>query len=682
MQALRALAVALVVLYHLWPTTVPGGYVGVDVFFVISGFLITAHLHQEVGRSGWISLSSFYARRARRLLPAAVLVLLATAGAAYVLLPVPRWSSTAEDVLGSALYVQNWVLAHRAVDYSAAGAAASVVQHYWSLSVEEQFYLAWPPLILLLLVVGRRLSGIGRDRLVLAGILAVTGASFAWSVVETAADPAAAYFVTPTRIWELGVGAVLALWAGVRREQPTGAAATQPPAGAVVARWLGVGTVLLFAAVLSSDSAFPGYLAAGPVLGTAAVIAAGDVGRRDPLLVLGGLRPVQFVGDVSYALYLWHWPFILIAPFALGHQLRDLDKLAVLAVCIGLAWLTRVVVETPTQKWRLLGRPRVMAAFTVTAMAVVSTVVLLQTHEAQLRQRAAAAQLASVERHPCFGAAAMAAGAADACAERFSAPASLALVPGDEPWFTDPVCTVTATPIKVVRCHYGSTPPAATIAIVGDSHAEHWRGALHRLARQHNWEIVEMFRGGCPVTSARILSIDGASMDTDGCQDWGRQVNQRLAAERPDAVFTSSWAGAFTYDSTDPVISHERGSRAYAETWATWAGAGSEVFVLRDVPATGGRDVPACLAQHAGDPRACARPRSVAVRPDAATQAVSRVSSSRIHEIDLTDYFCDRSTCYAAIGRAAVYFDYNHMSAQFSRSLAPYLGAAIGGRLP
>ena len=670
MQALRAVAVLLVVLYHLWPARLTGGYVGVDVFFVVSGFLITSHLHREIATRGTVSLTAFYARRARRLLPAAVLVLLATAAATYLFLPVTRWTATAWELLASTFYVQNWVLAGKAVDYSASGAAASAVQHFWSLSVEEQFYLVWPPMILLLLLLARRLPSVRRDDLVLGGILGVTVLSFGYSVYATATDPAAAYFVTPTRVWELGAGAVLALWG--LRARPRPAHRRPRPGRGLALRWAGFAAILAAAVTLSSQSAFPGYLALLPVLGTVAVIAAGDTGRRDPSSPVIRSSPVQFLGDVSYSLYLWHWPAIVIAPFVLTRDLRATDKVLLLVLCVLLAWLTKVAVEAPSQRWRLLARPAGTAAFTVVAMVLVSGVALLQWNE--VRQQAADAQaaLTAAQDDPCFGAAALAPDA-PGCADVFAAPDSTTLVEGDEPWFETSACDVVEVPLRVATCRYGSGEPVATVALVGDSHAEHWRGAVHRVAEAMNWEVVEMFRGGCPVTPSVVLSFNGAPMDTDGCHAWGRKVDERLAEEAPDYILTSAFAGAFLFDSPDPGESLERGSAGFAETWDRWAAQGAQVVVLRDIPATGGRNVPECLATHDDDPLECARPRSEAVTPDAMTVAMEQVTSDRVDLIDLTDHFCDESTCYAVIGGSLVYYDYNHISAQFSRSLAPFL---------
>jgi peptidoglycan/LPS O-acetylase OafA/YrhL len=667
-QALRALAVMLVVLYHFWPNRLRGGYVGVDVFFVISGFLITSHLHREVVDRGRVSLSRFYARRARRLLPAALLVLFTTGVASFAFLPATRWAANAGEILASTLYVQNWRLAARAVDYSASAAAASAVQHFWSLSVEEQFYLAWPPLILLLLAIARR-TRIRRDSLLLGGIVVVTAASLGWSVYATATDPAGAYFVTPTRIWELGAGAVLALARAGRAGKPAGHRSPRP-APAIALRWGGLLAIAASAVLLTAASPFPGYLALLPVVGTVAVIAAGDTGSGDPTSALMALPPVQFLGDISYSLYLWHWPFLVMAPFALGHPLPAMQKVGLLGICIALAWATKVCVEDPTQRWRALVRPTSLAVFTVAAMLAVSGVSALQWHEVGKQEDAARARLAVSQQGPCFGAAAR---HGAGCSNPFGPPASLTLTPDDQPWFHDPACTVTLVPVGVATCQFSSEPPARTVALVGDSHAEHWRGALHRIAKELNWKIVELLKGACPVSEARVVGFNDARTDGADCRTWNRKVSRFLADEHPDYIFTSSWAAAMTFDG-----GHESGVRGFADTWTGWVKAGARVFVLRDVPATGHRDIPECLVTHPGAPTACARPRSEALVPDALTEAVGHVHSDRIRLIDLSDFFCDTTTCYAAIGGALVYWDRDHMSAQFSRSLAPYLLDRIG----
>ncbi len=673
-QALRAVAVLLVVLYHLWPLRLSGGFVGVDVFFVISGFLITSHLDREVRRTGRVSLPRFYSRRARRLLPASVLVLVVTVLASVVVLPDGRWGTTAREVLASVFYVQNWVLADRAVDYSALTDAASPVQHFWSLSVEEQFYLVWPGLVLLLVAVAVRL---GRDdrSLLVPGIALVTMASFGFSVWMTAADPAAAYFVTPTRVWELGVGALLALvLARVAEAQKSTHAApsARDAAWPVVARWSGLTAVVVAALALGGDSPFPGWLAAVPVLGTAAVIAAGDRGRTDPLLRLASWRPVQFVGATSYSLYLWHWPLIVLVPVALGRPMDWIDKLVLLAAAVLLAWATKVLVEDPGQRWAYVAvRPRRTAVITAAAMATVTALAVLQLQWLEQRTEAAAAQVATAEGDPCFGAGALEPGRI--CTAPFGPPITVTLPDAERPWFTDDACDVDRTgPMEVARCRWGTEEPTRHVVLVGDSHAEMWRGAMHLLAEQENWRLDEILLGGCPANEARVATFDNGPIDTDACRNWGEEATDYIAETRPDDVVTSSFASAYGF-SDGP----EAGVQGYADTWDRWASAGARVHVLQDVPRTGGVHMPTCVAAHAADPTACATPRDVALPTDPSRQAV-RLASGAVRSVDLTDRFCDETRCYAVIGGAQVYWDVNHLTALYSRSLAEVLGRETG----
>ena len=264
-QGLRALAVVAVILDHLLGGPA-GGFVGVDVFFVVSGFLITGHLLRSVERSGRISFADFYRRRVKRILPAALLVLAVTVVASYLLLTPARFATVLSDVLWAACFGANWHLIAVGTDYFQAAGPVSPIQHYWSLAVEEQFYLVWPVVLLLLAVLARRMRA--RLRLVAgAGLGLLTVLSFAWALAETAQEPTWAYFSTASRAWELGVGALLAVAAPAFERLP---AALRP-----VLAWAGLAGILVALAVVRSNGGFPAPQAALPVLGAALVIVAG-----------------------------------------------------------------------------------------------------------------------------------------------------------------------------------------------------------------------------------------------------------------------------------------------------------------------------------------------------------------------------------------------------------------------
>ena len=318
-QALRAVAVMLVVLYHFWPYALRGGYVGVDIFFVISGFLITGQLRRMQQRAGRVRPLTFWAGRLRRLVPAALLVVAATAAGIIAWVPQSSWPNFLNQGLAASLYFVNWALAADSVDYLHSGSVASPFQHYWSLSVEEQFYLVWP--LLFLLAAGliwwwhrqHALSAKHSDTLLIWVLGAVTAASLAWSIIDTRLDPTVAYFSTFTRAWEFAVGGLLTFVPGLsaeasRRSQQLHAAG----------RWVGLLIILFTAVRFTADLAFPSYTAALPVLGALLVIWGGMPRTWWALNPVVRFRPVQRLGDWSYSLYLWHWPVAILAAYALG----------------------------------------------------------------------------------------------------------------------------------------------------------------------------------------------------------------------------------------------------------------------------------------------------------------------------------------------------------------------------
>jgi len=332
-QGLRAIAVCFVAVFHVWPHLVPGGYVGVDVFFVISGYLITGVLLREGERTGKIDLLAFYVRRARRLLPAAMLVLLLVGLLTPFWLPSALWRDGTNELAYSAFQLENWRLAAKAIDYLAATNAPSPVQHYWSLSVEEQFYVVWPGLIICAFWASRALRLSSRTLLrILFG--AIVAGSLAASVWLTFTDPAPAYFVTYTRIWELGLGGLVAL----------GVPALEEGARRFLG-FAGVAAILAAAFLFSTKTPFPGYAALLPTVGTVLVIVSGQSTSQLSAFALLKMRPFQFLGDISYSLYLWHWPIVVFFTQKTGEAISFWGGLAVLAASVGLAAISKVYVE-------------------------------------------------------------------------------------------------------------------------------------------------------------------------------------------------------------------------------------------------------------------------------------------------------------------------------------------------
>jgi peptidoglycan/LPS O-acetylase OafA/YrhL len=670
-QGLRAIAVSLVLVYHLTPDSLTGGFTGVDVFFVISGFLITLHLLEHLPEHPR-DLARFWSRRIRRLLPASLLVLAVTLVGSRLVAPETQWENTARQGRAAVLYVVNWLLARDAVDYLAAENAPSPVQHFWSLSVEEQFYFVWPVLILLLGALARATR---RNPLpvVLGGLTVLVAASLAYSVYDTATNPAAAYFVSPTRVWELGIGGLLATFTLVRPGRLRSAAAT-PLA------WLGLGAIAWTAATYSGETPFPGWQAAVPVLGTAAVIAAqSDHGRLSPGPLLA-LPPVQWLGDISYSVYLWHWPLIVLVPDATGRPLTWPDRGAILAATLLLAWLTKVLVEDRFRaaRWAVpLRKPFVLAT---AAMAVVVGLAAAQLVEVRHRSDEAAAALARglAGDGTCFGSRALEAPtscpdvpyeqvvpapieAADDKPDAYDTQAN-----GHDCWSYRP-----RFPAK--QCVFGDLSSTTNIVLVGNSHAGQWLPALQKIAEDEHVKVTTMLASRCAMADLR-QQFD-SSRDSTACLSWVHRTTRRIVDLEPDLVVMANRISVPAEGRTDEESESLYG-QGYVEVLRAWSDAGIRTLVLRDTPAPN-FSIPDCVAKKKDSYEDCDGTRRTWL-PDAPEKgAVATVASPLVTFADLTDHICGASVCAAVTGGVVTYFDGSHLTATYATTLARYLGPVV-----
>lgn len=675
-QALRAFAVLAVVLYHLWPNRLPGGFVGVDVFFVVSGFLITGHLVREQAATGRIRLGAFWARRAGRLLPGAFLTLLATGAAVLLLVPSSLWGQYGRELIASTVYLQNWQLASDAVDYLASDNRPSPFQHFWSLSVEEQFYIALPVLLVLLgavLARARRRDPVLTARLLL-GTVAVL--SLAWSVVQTQTAPGIAYFSTATRAWEFALGGLVAtVPLAVARSRRSRAVRTG-------GTWLGVAGLVASVLVITPTTPYPGTAALLPVVSAALVVA---LGARSGLDVVGRTPPVAFVGRTSYAVYLWHWPAVVLLPIVLGHPLGTASKVAVLVGALVLAAASTLLVEEPLRA-RVRSarvRPRRVAVLGVVAsVAVVGLGVgTLAAVQVQQVQAAAFAERLTRGDVDCFGAAARI-GSDDPCVNprladvRVPAPAA---AQHDDANSGDCWSNTTA---DFNVCALGPrTGYRKHLLAVGDSHNNALMTAYRAIAEREHWRIDVAGHIGCYFTTA--VQQAPTQGYTDSCQgwkqnavDWVRQHDDEL-----DAVVVTHAA------TKSPVIVPDGSSNdatvvdGLVGAWRAATDAGVPVIAIRDNP-TARDDVIACLAQMQGPTTgACDLPRDQALAAfDGSEQAVAAVGD-RARYVDMTDWYCDRTTCPAVIGGVVTHRDPTHLTATFATTLAPALGDRLSSAL-
>ena len=659
-QGLRAVAVLLVLGYHAGVPFLGGGYVGVDVFFVISGFLITGLVLREVERTGRLSLRHFYARRAKRLLPATAVVFAAVAVLTVLVLPVTRWRDVAGDLAASAVYLVNWRLADRSVDYLAAGSAASPLQHFWSLAVEEQFYVVWPLLVVALLWWR---GGGDRTRRLLWGLLALAVPSFLWAVHQTAAEPGAAYFVTTTRLWEMAVGALLAV--GVAR------AARVPVAVRRVLGWAGLAAIAVAAVTYDAATAFPGAAALVPTLGAAAVLLAGCGDGRGEVRALTG-RPMQTVGALSYSLYLWHWPLLVVATAAWAGGESHLPLPTALAVVTASAlpaWLTYRAVEQPfhrSARLRVPWRAGVLAAVCVAVGLGSAGLVQLQAARS-LEQPADTAPGAAVL------------GADPAATEQptrvDTVTPPLVEAPDDVADVYADGCHQVRDSAEVASCVYGEEDSDTVVALVGDSHAAHWQPALEVLAEENGWRLETYTKSSCLFGDALVWNAVDAG-PYESCHAWQEELTERLAAQRPDAVVVSA-DGSYRLAGEDGPLGREESvpavASAMAENWQRLEGAGVDVLALMDTPSPG-LDVPECVATHLPDLEECAVPREEAVdRSGQAQLSAAAEQTPGVDVVDLTEYVCPQEECLPVVGGVLTHSDSHHLTATYARSLAPRL---------
>ncbi|MGC4893811.1 acyltransferase family protein [Micromonospora sp. DT31] len=665
---LRAVAVGLVLLYHAGLPFVPGGFVGVDVFFVISGFLITGQLLGEIGRTGRISLTGFYARRAKRILPAATVVLAATAVAVRLFVPRGEWQAIGGDIAAAATYVVNWRFADRAVDYLAEDVAPSPVQHFWSLAVEEQFYLIWPLLIVLALLAARKLRRANVRPVLWAGLAVLAVPSFTWSILETANSPERAFFVSTTRLWELGVGAAVALLAT--------AAARMRRSVAVALGWLGLVAIVASALLVSAKTAWPGYAAALPTLGAAAVIAAGAAaGSRGPVLLLG-TRPFRWVGDLSYSLYLWHWPMLVVAAAHWG-DLSLTEGVVVALASVVPAWLTFRLVENPLRYSRKISTsPRLALSlggnFTLAGICAGLVLVLMGAWAAaatttRARYAPGAALLSTTPGTAPIG----------PVPERFDVitPDPLQIRQGfmDVPDTNRDKCFQQVAGAEVLTCTYGNPNGATTVALVGDSKMDQWLPAFQVLAAQNDWKLVISAKAACAFTSATVVKGDGTPYPD--CVAWNKALLKRLVEERPDYVVTSQSASTAVGggDGRASVAAMVAGVRS---SWKKLDSVGVQVVVLANNPHPGA--AVSCADKNRKRLSACAFDRERHDQdPAYRMQRQAVAGTPRVKMIDLFDAVCPTDRCPVVFGNVLIYRGGSHIGAAYVKTTAPHLARAL-----
>ena len=651
-QGMRAFGLMLVFMAHAELSFGEGGFVALDTFFVMSGFLITGLLLKEMEKTGGLSLSAFYGRRIRRLLPLACVVLVCVLIASWALYSPVQSDRVSGDVIAASLYVVNWHFAAQEVDYFAVDPADSPLQHFWSLSVEEQFYLVWPPLLLLALACARA-RGPRAVRGALWGVMAAIGIpAFVYGVFVVDYAGHAAYFSTIPRAWEFAVGGALAL--ALPRTL------SLHPLVAALLCWGGLAAILGTSLLFTEAMPYPGILSLAPTLATVAVIVAGTATVQvAPIRLLS--RPVmQYVGDLSYAWYLWHWPVLVFARAATGEPLTGLAALGVIALSGIPTVLSHHLIENPLRYSRTLARiPRRALAFG--AACVVGAVGLAIVLTA-VQPRLDTAPAASVK-----GAVAVTEG--NFRLERTVA----ALRPepreakDDRGTLFEDGCFVLQDEDSSPPCVYGNPRSPKTVVLFGNSHAMHWFPALERIAERRNWRLVALTRAGCAIGDVNFAPR---------CDAWREETLRRIEDdERPQMVVvatsTSMSLGVVVAGrrlSPQASVPHYR--RGLESTLRRLRATGARVVVIKDLPRSP-HDVPDCVSRQPKRVDLCAfrhhQPR------DRAFDEQSTAAVDGADPIDPAPVVCPDDVCPAVMGSALVYRDDNHFTATFARTLSGWL---------
>ena len=601
-QGLRALAATLVLIFHA--KFISGGFIGVDIFYVISGFLITGLLLKELNATGRISLKAFYLRRSKRLLPASFLVLFVTALFAWLVLPPISRGSIGRDLIATTLYISNYLFAWWENDYQNLNATPSPFIHYWSLAVEEQFYIFWP-----LFIIG--LAKLKSARKFLIGFSLVTVITFALGVWLTIVTPIWAFYSLPTRAWELSVGALIALLPALRRQSRLLAI-------------LGVIALGVSALWFNESTAFPGTYALLPVLGTAALLS--SIGAwPNPLKWLATNRVSVWLGKISYPLYLWHWP-VLVLPIALfTRDLNLWERITALLVTVVLADLTTRFVEEPLRVKNFAPRRIVISTVVAMAAALLIGFGIAKTTTSSILVDGKQVTLASIESRP---------------------------TPYDDG------CHLNYNQSVSPLCEFGKLDSNRTVVLYGDSHAAQWFPALQKLAVEKGFKLITLTKSACP--SIYVVRKNEGAFKMSNCTAWRESAIERIAAAKPDLIVLASFE--HFAPPSDPRNVKQWWAEGSESTYKTLQPLTPKIVYLLDTPLPN-RDIPSCLASTSADK----------------CLAGSRIGLPQVAKFEIIDpaeWLCEEQ-CKAIVRGNVAYRDASHISVATSLELSDSLWQAL-----
>jgi peptidoglycan/LPS O-acetylase OafA/YrhL len=681
-EGLRAVAVAAVLLFHAGVPGLQGGYVGVDVFFVLSGFLITSLLINERSSSGTISLGSFYARRVRRLLPVSSLVAVLTLGASYIWLEPIRVRTLTSDMIATAGFASNFLFAYRGADYLQSSMPPSPLQHYWSLAVEEQFYLVWPVLIAVVCLGLKNQSRLTvRVRVGVVSAIVAAASFIACMILMNQSQPWA-FFSPHTRAFELALGALLAAL-------PVAATKGARSVSAVLS-WCGLAGIIVSVATFSETTKFPGPWALVPVMSTFFAIAGGSATSWAPVSFLR-FSPLQWLGSRSYSAYLWHWPILIIAEPALGRELSVADGLLCTAIGLGLSEFSYRLVENPIRR-NISIRGLRAAALAVSLVALLGgTAVLARTNPPTLALGpdvttpvlATTTTIAGptttvpvAPQIPGLGSPIQAVvDATKATGLPGNLTPSLQQAVSDQPIIYDDGCHVRFTPIAPKPgCSYGDLTSSTVVGVYGDSHAAQWFPALEKIAIKRKWKLNSYTKAGCPPAEIPVYNKVLGRVYPE-CKKWRQNTLDAMVADGVKFAFVIHFDRLLSAATRKPMWQKEWRDGLQG-TLDALKSRGITPILFEDTPWPG-QTIPSCLSRNYTNVHECSPTVTNAYRTD---MFEMRQDFDRAGEnvVWVRHWFCANNLCPTIVGNLLVYRDDNHLTVTFASFVAPLLDEAVG----
>ncbi|SOC37552.1 acyltransferase family protein [Salinicoccus kekensis] len=648
-EGVRAVAAILIAIYHIWLGNVSGG---VDVFFVVSGFLITASLLSMYERNGSIDVIGYLLKLGKRLFPTAFAILLFILITSFLFLPQSQWTDTLREILAAMFYFENWMLAFNSVDYLAQNNAASPVQHFWAMSTQFQFYIIWTAVLIIAVFIAR-IMRIAPRKSLFTILITLFIVSLSYSVYITTVNQPWAYFDTFARVWEFATGGILFLIIGN---------ITLNKSTSFIFGWVGFIGLISCGLILQVSTMFPGYAALWPVASAVLILLAGNNGGKLSVYQILGSKPLVKFGGISYGFYLWHWPLlILYFNFTGNESVSIIHGVSIILAAIILSYLTTNIVEKPIRVRKEMSKPNTALVL----IGIASPLIILagawsfHINELQAQTSLASAKSSDMSEYP--GAMVFDSNVSDLSEiPEVDFLPQLINVKDDLPRSYDDGCHQQVEETEVIRCEYGETEnPDQTLALVGGSHSTHWLPALEIYAEETNTKIVNYTKGNCRFSSEAYLVSTPEARET--CEEWVDGVTEELVEEKPDIIFT-------TADATE----WEGIPEGYAEKWEELEENDINVFAIKDNPRVE-YDIPGCIEEYGVENEGCYLENDL----EDYTEDMEELDLSNVYYADLTDKFCEVDVCKPIVGNVLVYRDDHHITKTYSETLAPFVGEEI-----